>query len=204
MEKKTTQFIVVNYKLSSILVGGIKKLEEQTTEENPFVFLSGYGIALPAFEEKIVKLQKGDTFDFNLTPEQAFGSHDAGHILDLDREMFSINGHFDHEHITKGAIVPLVNEDGNHFLGRVLDVTDTAVKMDLNHPLAGKELNFAGTVVENREATDEEIGRFLNHGGGCTCGCCGDDDQCGCDHDHCDGQHQHDHEGCSCGHHHHE
>jgi len=206
MEKQPTKYIVVAYQLSSVLDGGHKKLEEKTTDEEPFVFLSGYGIALPAFESRIVSLAKGDNFDFTLQPEEAFGSYDAGHIIDVDRGVFTINGHFDHEHISKGALVPLTNEDGNHFLGRVLDIDDNVVKMDLNHPLAGKQLNFTGTIIESRDATDEEIQNFLNRGGGCSCGC--DDEECNCHHDHGDCHHDHgdchhDHgDGCCCGHHH--
>ena len=70
--------------------------------------------------------------------------------------------------------------------------------MDLNHPLAGMELNFKGKVVESREATNQEIEGMVNRlsGEGCSCGCgggCGG----GCGHDH---EHGHDHECCGHGH----
>ena len=114
--------------------------------------------------------------------------------------MFCINGHFDHENIFVDAIVPLQNEDGNRFYGRVLEISADKVKMDLNHPLAGKTLEFKGTVLENRDATNDEIQHMLNQlsGEGCDCGChCGDcGDDCGGD---CGGHH---HEGDCGGHHH--
>lgn len=191
MEEKKNLFIATTYKLETI-ENGEKKLIEEATEERPFVFISGFGIALEAFEKNLVELKKDDAFDFTLMQEEAYGAYIEDRVLDLDREMFCINGHFDHDNIYVDAVVPLQNEDGNRFMGRVLAISDDKVKMDLNHPLAGKDLNFSGKIIESREATNEEIQQIINHmsGKGCGCGCgeCGDD----CNHDHSE-------EGCGCG-----
>ena len=121
------------------------------------------------------------------------GDYELEHVLDLDKSIFCINGHFDHDNIFKDAIVPLQNEDGNRFYGKVLEVGDDKVKIDLNHPLAGKTLNFKGHIVEAREASNEEIQGLINRmsGEGCCCGGHGEDGCCG---------HHHDHEGGCCGH----
>ncbi len=144
MEKQINKYIAVDYKLYTA-ENGESELVEETTKERPFQFISGFGITLEAFEKNISELAKGDTFDFTLTKEEAYGDFEQERVLDLEREMFCINGHFDHEHIFKDAIVPLQNEDGNRFYGRVMSVDENKVKMDLNHPLAGKSLNFKGT-----------------------------------------------------------
>ena len=108
--------------------------------------------------------------------------------------MFCIDGKLDEEHIFVDAIIPLQNENGQRFLGKVLEVGDSKVKVDLNHPLAGKDLHFIGSIVESREATNEEIQNMINHmNGGCggNCGDCGGGcggHDGGCD---CDG-------GCNC------
>ena len=194
MEHQPNLYIAVAYKLYTDN-NGKKELVEEATTEKPFQFVSGFGITLDAFEQKVLPIEKGKNFDFELTKDDAYGDIEKERILDLDRSIFTINGHFDHEHIYKDAIVPLQNEDGNHFYGRVLSVSDDKVKMDLNHPLAGKNLHFVGQVVEKREATKDEIQGMINRlsGEGCGCGChdCGDDCDCGSDH----------HEGgCGCGH----
>ncbi len=197
MEERRNKYISVQYKLYTVDEKG-EHLVEQTTPERPFEFISGFGFALEAFENQVKDLEKGKTFTFQLTKDEAYGDYEEERVLDLERDVFTINGHFDHEHIYEGAVVPLQNEDGNHFYGRVLKVTEDQVKMDLNHPLAGETLLFSGLVTENREATKEEIQHLINHlHGGCDCGCDGD---CDCDHEH---HHEHGEGGCGCGHCHH-
>ncbi len=201
MDKPVNKYIAVSYKLYTV-EDGEKHLVEEAKAEHPFQFISGFGVTLDAFERQVASLEKGEEFDFELGKDEAYGDYEDAHVLDLDRDMFCINGHFDHEHIYKDAVVPLQNADGNRFLGRVLDITDSKVKIDLNHPLAGQTLNFRGCVLESREATNEEIQGMLNRlsGEGCGCGC----DHCGgdcCDGDNCggDGHHHHDHHGGCCG-----
>lgn len=195
MDKKEYKSIAVDYKLY-VVEDGKKVLQEETSAGNPFRFLSGFGMTIPGFENAIAPLAVGDKFDFTLSKDDAYGDYYAERVLDLDKEMFCIDGKFDDEHIYVDAIVPLQNQDGNRFMGHVLEISDSKVKMDLNHPLAGKELNFVGSVVESREATNGEIQAMINHmtggggcggcGGGCNGGCggnCGGD--CNCDGD-CD------------------
>lgn len=199
MDKPQNKYIAVAYKLYTV-EDGKNELVEQTSEGRPFQFISGFGVTLDEFEKQIAGLEKGTKFDFTLTKEQAYGDYEAARVLKLEREMFCINGHFDHEHIYKDAIVPLQNEDGNRFYGRVLEIGTETVRMDLNHPLAGKTLNFKGEVLESREATNDEIQGMINRlsGEGCGCGCedCGGGCEDGC------GGHHHDHGHCGCGHHH--
>ena len=155
------KYIAVSYKLNTV-DGNEKEFIEEATAERPFQFISGFGVTLEAFEREIIDIEKGGTFCFQLNKDEAYGDHKPSRILDLEREMFCTNGHFDHENIFVDAIVPLQNEDGNRFYGRVLEISADKVKMDLNHPLAGKTLEFKGTVLENRDATNDEIQHMLN------------------------------------------
>ena len=197
------KYIAVAYKLYTV-DNGESELVEEATDKEPFQFISGYGITLDAFEKEIAGLEKGAEFDFTLQKDDAYGDYEQEHVLDLDKEIFCINGHFDRERIYKDAIVPLQNEDGNRFLGKVVSVGNDKVRIDLNHPLAGKTLNFKGHVVESREATNEEIQGLINRmsGEGCCCGGHHDDGGC-CGHGHgeghCKGHHD---DGECCGGHH--
>ncbi len=211
MENKTNKLIAAQYQLFTISENGERKLVEETTKEQPFVFITGFDAALDALEERLENLKLGEKFDFELEKEKAFGEYEPSRVIELNKEMFIVDGQFDSKNIFKGAQIPLKNEDGNFFIGTVLEIGDAAVKVDLNHPLAGKKLNFKGYIIENREATKDEIKTMLSHmnGGGCGGDCGGCEGGCGhheggCGHheheDGCCGHHEH--KGGCCGHHH--
>lgn len=182
MDKQTNKYIAVAYKLYTN-ENGAENMVEEATEQTPFQFLSGFGLALESFEKAVVDLQKGEAFDFLLSKEEAFGEHEAERVLNLDREMFCINGKLDTEHIFEGAVIPLQNEAGQKFPATVVEIGDEKVTVDLNHPFAGKSLHFVGKVLESREATNDEIQTIINHlNGGCGCGGnCGGDCGGGCE-----------------------
>ena len=193
MDKQQNKYISVSYQLFSINQDGERHLVEQTQQGNPFTFISGFGFTLDSFEHRMVDLQPGDKFDFTLQPEEGFGQYDDEGVHKLEREMFTINGHFDHENIYPDAVITLLDQDEHRFKARVVKVEEDGVTIDTNHPLADLQLQFVGVVLENREATNEEIQHLLNHMGH-ECGGCDDCEECGGDH--------HGHE-CGCGHCHH-
>lgn len=161
------KYFVVSYKLYSVK-NGERKLEEETTEEEPFVLISGFGTTIPGFEKNIENLSTGDTFDFTIPAEGAYGRYVPEHVVKLPRP--EDESQFD---LRIGAIIPLQNEDGNRFLARIIGFEGDQVKLDLNHPLAGCDLNFQGSVKECREATNEEITQMINSLSGSGCGGCG-------------------------------
>lgn len=200
MKNQTKKYIAVAYDLYTDNAKGVHEVVEQAPPEHPFQFISGIGAALDSFEKKVEELNEGDTFDFTLNVDEAYGAYDQAHVLDLDKQMFSPNGHFDAENIYPGNIITLMNDDGNRFQGMVLEVKESKVVVDLNHPLAGKDLHFKGRIVTSRPATDEEIQsmlRMMSGEGGC--GCCGEGgcDGCGgegghhCHHSEGDGSEEH-------------
>ncbi len=196
MDTTPNKYITVAYELYTDF-DGKKELVEKAPIEHPFQFISDMGTTLDAFEAKIKPLQQGEKFNFTLSVEEAYGEYEQERVIELSKDAFKVNGHFDKEHIYPGNVVPLMNADGARFNGTIAEVKEDTVTVDLNHPLAGKELNFVGEVTENRDATQDEIQGMLNMlsgEGGCGCGNCG-----GCDDDcNCEGQNSKD--GCGCGH----
>ena len=178
MENK---YITVAYKLYAIQ-GGKSEMIEEATVEHPFQFISGLGTTLERFETEIAPLNEGDKFEFTIPCDEAYGEYMPEGVRIVSKDMFKIDGVFDAERIYEGAIVPLMDNEGHHFFATIGEVTDTEVTVDLNHPNAGKDLNFIGHVVTARPATNEEIQNLLNSisGEGCGCGNCGGDCDGGC------------------------
>lgn len=167
------KYISVSYKLYSNAPGEKPELIEETAEGEPFIFVSALGMTLDAFEAQIVPLKVGDKFDFTLNPNDAYGDYEASGEQALPRKVFEINGKLDSRFIFEGAVVPLASPDGARFNGTIVEIGEESITVDLNHPLAGKSLNFVGEVLESREATNEEVRDALNQITGCGGGCGG-------------------------------
>jgi FKBP-type peptidyl-prolyl cis-trans isomerase SlyD len=138
-----------------------------TDKKDPLVFIYGNGQLLPVFEENILHLTKGAHFSFLLNEKDGYGEFDPNAIIDLEISMFAQDGQIDHQMLTPGNTIPMSDENGNHYHGRVMRVDEETVKMDFNHPLAGKTLHFSGEITEVRQPSPEELSHGHVHGPGC-------------------------------------
>lgn len=188
MKISANKFVSLSYDLN-VGEGEERELMERATAETPLEFIYGTNSMLEAFEKNLDGLVQGDSFNFVLSPEEAYGEYDDEHVVDLPRNIFEVDGKLNEEVIFEGNTVPMMDSNGNRLNGSVVTVKDDVVTMDFNHPLAGETLNFAGKVLVVRESTPEEIAAlFAPQGGGCGCGSgcgCGDGegDSCGCGSD---------------------
>lgn len=173
------------------------ELVEQATEEKPLQFLYGAGIMLPKFETQLAGLHEGENFSIKLNKKDAYGELNEDAIVDLPKHVFLVNGNFDDELIKVGNTVPMMSSNGQRLNGLVLEVADSVVKMDFNHPLAGEDLFFSGKVKEVREASDDEVAQILSGGGGCGCGSGSGGCGSGCSDDSCGTENSGG--GCGCG-----
>ncbi len=183
MIAEKNKVIAVSYELK---IAGNDKIVEKVNNLQPLKFILGKGNLLPKFEDNLMGLKIGDTFDFVLNSEDAYGAINNEAIVDLPMNVFEVDGKVDNDMISIGNMVPMSDHNGNRFNGKIVDITSEIVKMDFNHPLAGENLHFKGEVVEVREASEEELAHgHLHDSGGCGCG-----SSCGCDDSS---------EGSSCG-----
>ncbi len=144
---------------------------------NPMDFIFGRGMLIQSFEDNINDMVIGDTFDFTIPAEKAYGQVNSEYIFKLPKNIFEVDGNVDDEMLQVGKRLPMVDQEGNHMNGLVLEVQDEYVVMDFNHPLAGDDLHFTGKVEGIREATGAELehghvhkAHNHNHDGGCSCG----------------------------------
>lgn len=139
MKISPNKFVSLSYDLN-VGEDGEKELMERATPEQPLEFIYGTNSMLEAFENNLDGLSEGDSFDFVLTPEQAYGDYDDEHVVDLPRNIFEVDGKVDENVVFEGNIIPMMDSNGNRLNGSVISVGDDAVKMDFNHPLAGETL----------------------------------------------------------------
>ncbi|MGX9985502.1 FKBP-type peptidyl-prolyl cis-trans isomerase [Soonwooa purpurea] len=159
MAVEKNNVVALTYTLYSVEENGEKLLVESTTAEQPLTYLHGVGMMLPKFESEVEGLNAGDTKSFILTPEDAYGQRTEDAIAQLPIDMFKESGV-----PPVDAILPLQDNQGNHFNAIVKEVTSDVVVADLNHPMAGKTLNFEVEVLQARPATEEELSHGHAHG----------------------------------------
>ncbi len=181
MKVQPNKMVGVDYKLT---VDG--KIADQSQPGQPLEFIFGTGMLLPKFEEAILDKEIGDSVSFTLAPKDGYGELIADAIVDLPKDIFMVDGKLAEDILFVGSQVPMSDAQGNRMMGIVKEVADQTVKMDFNHPMAGKTLNFEVAIISVREVTPEDLK------GGCSCGDCGDGgcdcgDGCDCDHEegHC-------------------
>ena len=138
---------------------GTETLTESATQEQPLTFLFGAGQMLPKFEENLSSLSTGDTYEFRLAAGDAYGEYDEEAVANLPKEMFQ-----GAELPEIGSILPLQDNNGNRFQAQVVSIAEDSVIVDLNHPMAGQELHFKGSILNVRPATPEELSHGHAHG----------------------------------------
>ncbi len=179
MENKKNYYFAVTYQLK---VGDEQEVMETATLEHPLCFYSGVGMMLDKFEEQILPLNVCDKFDFTIPCADAYGEYDDAGVIDLPKSTFEVDGKVDERVLFEGNVVPLTDEDHNRINASIVKVGKDIVTVDLNHPLAGEDLHFIGSVIVKREATAEEIANMFSHhscSGGCGgCGECGECGEC--------------------------
>jgi FKBP-type peptidyl-prolyl cis-trans isomerase SlyD len=144
------------------------RIIETLDEKRPLTFVYGTGRLLPFFESNINALGTGDAFAFTLKSEMAYGERREDMIIDVPVSIFETDGKIDEDICRVGNEVPMMDTEGNPLNGVINEITDTHVKMDFNHPMAGLDLFFAGKIVDVREATESELTGSMNSCSGCS------------------------------------
>ena len=112
----------------------------------PLEFLCGAGMMIPGFDAAVEQMEVGEIIDVHLMPEEAYGPKDPKAILQAN--ISDLPGS---EGLTVGEQVYLGTPDGQQVPVTVTAKDDTTITLDLNHEMAGKELNFRIELVEVKE-----------------------------------------------------
>lgn len=166
MKISNNKVVSITYDLKTKDSEGEEMHVETADQENPMVFLFGESGLPEKFEEELEGKEEGETFSFTLEAEEGYGDFDENAIVSIPKNVFEVNGQIDEEMLQVGNYLPMADNEGNHMQGRVVEISDDAVQMDFNHPLAGKVMIFEGKVEKVRDATQDELSHGHVHGEG--------------------------------------
>lgn len=133
---------------------------ESSEGGEPMTYLHGHGGLLSGLEKALEGKAAGDSFAVTLPPEEAFGERRE------DAEMRVPLSHLQGAKKWAPGMMAIIHTQHGHQQVTVLKVGHTMATVDVNHPMAGKTLQFDLTVVDVREATPEELAHGHAHGPG--------------------------------------
>jgi FKBP-type peptidyl-prolyl cis-trans isomerase SlyD len=131
-----------------------------STNGNPLLYIQGYENIIPGLERELEGKTKGYAFNISIPPIDGYGEINSNLIQFLPKTRFP-----DANQLQIGMQFQADSPEGTMIL-TILEITEKEVRVDGNHPLAGKELHFEVEVLELRNATEEEIQHRHVHGTG--------------------------------------
>ena len=138
---------------------GQAPVESSKEGGDPLTILVGHGNIIPGLEKALDGHEAGDSFGVEVAAADAYGERREGLTQRVPKK------HFGNTRLVPGQQVILQTNFGPRAV-TVEKVGMTVVDVDLNHPMAGKDLHFDVEIVEVREASEEEVQHGHVHGDG--------------------------------------
>ena len=120
-----------------------EKFDSSYDHNSPLEFVCGAGMMILGFDKAVAEMEVGETIDVRLEPAEAYGEHDPGLMITIDRD-----GTPGADDLEEGEVVILQDELGRPFDALVAAVDEKTVTFDCNHRMAGKALNFKIELLE--------------------------------------------------------
>lgn len=127
--------------------------------DEPIEFIQGMGHIIPGLEKALYGMAPGDAKKVTVAAKDGYGDFDKEAVMDVARSEFPPD-----IPLKPGIELQMKDQDGETVHAQIVRVDKETVKLDFNHPLAGKVLNFDVKVVELRSATTEELEHGHVHG----------------------------------------
>ena len=108
----------------------------------PLEFEVCSGMMIKGFDEAVIGMEKDEEKNIKLTPEEAYGQINDKLIQKIPKTQLPPE-----QEPKVGMVLGVKLPDGQQIPARITQVNETDVTLDLNHPLAGKTLNFWLKVV---------------------------------------------------------
>jgi FKBP-type peptidyl-prolyl cis-trans isomerase 2 len=135
---------VVTIHYTCTLEDGTVASDSKVTND-PLEFSVGSKEVLSGIDESVLGMAVGEEKSFTLTPEKGYGEYFDERVSEMPKE--NIPAHFLNQ-LGPGSIIPLMSKDGSsRIVATIVEIKDESILVDMNHPLAGKVLNFDVEVV---------------------------------------------------------
>ena len=132
---------------------------ESSKDREPLAILVGHGNIIPGLESAMQDREAGESFGVDVAAVDAYGERRDGLSQRVPKK------HFGNQRLVPGQQVVLQTNFGPRAV-TIQKVGMSVVDVDLNHPMAGKDLHFDVEIVEVREASAEELEHGHVHGDG--------------------------------------
>lgn len=100
-------------------------------------FKVGSGQTIKGFDQALIGMSVGETKNVSISPEDGYGPVIPEAVQKMPVNMFPQGSD-----LIVGATVVGTNALGQELVARIVEVNDEEVTLDMNHPMAGKTLNF--------------------------------------------------------------
>ncbi|MCP3684899.1 MAG: peptidylprolyl isomerase [bacterium] len=109
----------------------------------PFEFKVGEGKVIKGFEKAILGMQKGEEKTVTINPDDAYGERNDKLTQDVPKKVFP-----EKLELKKDMVLHIKDPKGMVLPLKIMSVNKDTVKVDMNHPLAGKKLTFKFKIVD--------------------------------------------------------
>ncbi len=111
--------------------------------QDPLNVTLGEGGVLPDIETALTGMAAGDSTSVDIIAENAYGPLQPDLIFEVDRDKFPPE-----IELQVGLALEAAQPDGSPLMITIVELSETSVTVDENHPLAGKDLKFEIELVE--------------------------------------------------------
>ena len=114
---------------------------DSSAGRDPLEFTLGGGQVIPGFDNAVTGMTVGESKTVTIPPEEAYGEKNPGMVHEVPRAEIPAN-----IPLHEGAMLSASDGQGRQMQLTVVEANDETVKLDANHPLAGKALTFERTL----------------------------------------------------------